>query len=97
MPKKLITDPDLKWPKGTVPNWIHKLDGIIDGGRYGYIEHAVICKPDGTAIFDRMVTVEGPHVITVLYGHDPIDFGMKIGLVKEFFDTGLSEENGRPA
>lgn len=86
MPKRLITDPLVKWPEGVAPKWVPTPEGY-DGGRYGRIEHAVVCKPDGTAIFDRLITVEGPHVITVLYGHDPVDFGMKIGLVKEARDT----------
>lgn len=86
MPKLLITDPRLSWPAGQGPNWKHTEEGI-DGGRFGRIEHAVVCKPDGTAIFDRPITVEGPHVITVTFGFDESSFDWRIGLVKEVRDT----------
>lgn len=86
MPKRLITDPGLVWSEGKGPNWRPTPEGA-DGGRFGRIEHAVVCKPDGTAIFDRMITVEGPHVITVLYGHDKESNDLKLGLVKEARDT----------
>lgn len=86
MPKRLITDPAIIWPEGKGPNWKHTPEGV-DGGAFGRIEHAVICKPDGTAIFDRLITVEGSHVITVTYGHDKESNDFKIGLVKEARDT----------
>jgi 8-oxo-dGTP pyrophosphatase MutT (NUDIX family) len=86
MPKLLVTDQRLRWPEGKGPNWKHTPDGF-DGGRFGRIEHAVVCKPDGTAIFDRLVTVEGGHVITVTFGLDSRDYGYKLGLVKEARDT----------
>lgn len=86
MPKLLITDPRLTWPEGKGPNWKHTEEGI-DGGRFGRIEHAVVCKPDGTAIFDRPITVEGPHVITVTFGFDESSFDWRLGLVKEARDT----------
>lgn len=86
MPKLLSTDPRVIWPAGRTPNWVQKPDGV-DGGRFGFIEHAVICKPDGTAIFDRYVTKEGSHVITLPFGQDPSTGEWKIGLVMEARDT----------
>ncbi|NBD73785.1 NUDIX domain-containing protein [Patescibacteria group bacterium] len=59
----------------------------MDGERFGCIEHAVVCKPDGEAIFDRALVFEGPHVITVAWGFDPSSGEPMLALVKEARDT----------
>lgn len=85
MPKRLITDPSLRWPEGKGPGWRHTQDGM-DGGRFGRIEHAVMCKPNDEAIFDRALVFEGPHVIAVAWGYDA-DNEPRLALVKEARDT----------
>jgi 8-oxo-dGTP pyrophosphatase MutT (NUDIX family) len=86
MPKRIIADTAIIWPEGKGPNWKHTPEGV-DGGKFGRIEHAVVCKHDGTAIFDRLITIEGPHVITIVYGHDKESNDYKLGLIKEARDT----------
>lgn len=81
----VITDSRVSWPEGKKPGW-RAVEGGMDGGRHGYIEHAAICDSLGRVIFDRAIVHEGPHVITVTWGlslkNQPV-----IALVKEARDT----------
>ena len=83
MPKRLITDVD--WPDGKAPGWKHTDTGM-NGGRFGRIEHAVVCTPNGAPIFDRPIVHEGPHVISPIWGFDEKG-EILFGLVKEARDT----------
>jgi 8-oxo-dGTP pyrophosphatase MutT (NUDIX family) len=85
----LIGDKRILWPAGKGPGWKHTDDGM-DGGRFGAIEHSVVVSANGdgtfTPLFDRAITREGGHVITLPFGQNQ-DGEWVVGLIKEARDT----------
>ena len=51
----------------------------LDNPRFGKVEHMMVCKPDGTPLYDRYVVTQNPGVIIV-----PYDEQFRVGLMEQY-------------
>jgi len=71
----LKTHPDFK------PGWIEKPYGGMENPKFGSLSHIVVCKDDGTPIYDQYMIEEQPGSIVVPY--DKKDGITRVGLVTQ--------------
>lgn len=73
--KVLQTHPDFK------PNWKNDLYGGLENPKFGKLTHIVVCKEDGTPIFDQYMIEEKPGAVIVPY--DKHKGTIRVGMITE--------------